>query len=92
MLEQILSYISIFLLGIIFAHRNAYLKFIERALYSMAENLEINLKNKTMNFKLRFDNNYYELLHKIGKKDFYGSMSSLELLKYTVEEFIGESK
>jgi hypothetical protein len=56
----------------------------------MANDLELNLKNKTMNFKLRFDNNYYELLHKLGKKDFSGSRSSLELLKYTVEEFIGE--
>ena len=56
----------------------------------MASNLELNLKNKTMNFKLRFDNNYYELLHKIGKKDFSGARNSLELLKYTVEEFLGE--
>ena len=56
----------------------------------MADNLQLNLKNKAMNFKPRFDNNYYELLHKIGKKDFSGARINLELLKYTVEEFLGE--
>ena len=87
---DILNFIGVFILGIIFAHRNAYLKCLEQALYTMADNLQLNLKNKAMNFKLRFDNNYYELLHKIGKKDFSGARSILELLKYTVEEFLGE--
>ena len=87
---DILNFIGAFILGIIFTHRNAYLKCLEQALYTMANNLELNLKNKTMNFKLRFDNNYFELLHKIGKKDFSGARSSLELLKHTVEDFLGE--
>ena len=90
MIEQIIVILGAFSLGIIFAHRSAYLKCLEQALYTMADNLQLNLKNKAMNFKLRFDNNYYELLHKIGKKDFSGARSSLELLKYTVEEFLGE--
>ena len=87
---DILNFIGVFILGIIFAHRNAYLKCLEQCLYTMSNNLQLNLKNKAMNFKLRFDNNYFELLHKIGKKDFSGARSSLELLKYTVEEFLGE--
>ena len=90
MIEQIIIVLEAFSLGIIFAYRNAYLKLSEQALYAMVSNLELNLKNKAMNFKLRFDNNYFELLHKIGKKDFSGARSSLELLKYTVEEFLGE--
>lgn len=78
------------MLGITLAYKNAYLKLFEQALYTMSDNLQLSLKNKAMNFKLRFDNNYFELLHKIGKKDFSGARSSLELLKYTVEEFLGE--
>ena len=90
MIEQLMIFIGAFILGIIFTYRNSYLKCLEQELYTMSNNLEISLKNKTMNFKLRFDNNYYELFHKIGKKDFSGARSSLELLKYTVEEFLGE--
>ena len=90
MIEQLMIFIGAFILGTIFTHRNAYLKCLEQALYTMASNLELSLKNKTMNFKLRFDNNYFELLHKIGRKDFSGARNSLELLKYTVEEFLGE--
>lgn len=90
MLEQILSYILVFLLGIIFAHRNSYLKIIERALYSMAENLEINLKNKTLNFKNRIDAYYYMSIKNLKDKDYSELRNNLRKIKYTVEEFIGE--
>lgn len=90
MIEQLIIFFGAFILGIIFTHRNAYLKCLEQALYTMSNNLQLNLKNKAMNFKPRFDNNYYELLHKIGKKDFSGARSSLVLLKNTIEEFLGE--
>ena len=92
MIEQLIIFIGSFSLGIIFAHKNAYLKFIEQTLYNSAENMRINLKNKVMNFKLRFDNNYYQLLHKIRNKDSSGVIGNLELLKYIVEEFLGEIK
>lgn len=90
MIEQIILYILIFISGIIFAHRNAYLKVLEQMLYKMAEDAKIQLKDNATNFYLRFDNLYYMIYAHLGKKEYSQIRNRLEEMKSLVKEFLGE--
>ena len=92
MVEQIITYILIFITGIVFAHRNAHLKVFEQFLYKLATESRISLENKSSNFYFRFENCYYTVVHGINKKDLGIIKTNLRLMKHLVEEFLGETK
>ena len=90
MIEQILSYTLIFVLGIFFANRNKFMQLFSGCLELMIKDMQDYIERESLRVRYIFDTHYYNILHKAKVGKYYRDIrSDLEHIKFIVDKIIG---